>query len=199
MTRVGGTRPTDIDVRLLCATNRDLAAMVGEGTFREDLLYRVNTIHLHLPALRERPQDIGPLAQLFVDRYARRYGRESLVLSASTREAIERMPWHGNIRELQHAVERAVILEDLDALSQPTPAPTPSGLSAPAQGAASPSGAGTLEDVERETIAEAVRACDGNMSMVAAGSACRARRSTTSCANTASDPPPSLFPTLPPA
>lgn len=164
VTRVGGTRPTDIDVRLLCATNRDLTAMVGEGTFREDLLYRINTIHLHLPALRERPQDIAPLAQRFVDLYGRRYGREGLVISPSTREAIERLPWHGNIRELQHAVERAVIFEDLDALAQP--APQSDSPAAEAKGTATPAGV-TLEDVERETIAEAVRACDGNMSMVA--------------------------------
>lgn len=110
ITRVGGTKEIPIDVRLICATNKDLLKMVEEGRFREDLLYRINTIHLHLPALRERNGDIADMARMFLARYARQYDRQEMTLSDEAVRQIESLPWPGNIRELQHAIEREVIL-----------------------------------------------------------------------------------------
>ena len=161
--RVGGSKPIPIDVRLLCATNKDLQQMVREGLFREDLLYRINTIHLHLPPLRERRGDIAPLATLFLRRYADLYGRQGLTLSAEAAERIEQMPWPGNIRELQHAMERAVILCEGDTITlRDLPsAPAASSLS----GAEPPT---TLDGMERQLIAKTIDECQGNLSQVAA-------------------------------
>ena len=110
--RVGGSRSIDIDVRLVCATNRDLQQMVADGTFREDLLYRINTICLHLPPLRERSADILPLANVFLTRYAAMYNKADVRLSDAASQKVAALPWYGNIRELQHAMERAVIMAD---------------------------------------------------------------------------------------
>lgn len=163
--RVGGSREIAIDVRLVCATNKDIGQMVARHEFREDLLYRINTIHLHLPPLRERKGDIASMARLFLDRYAAMYNRQGMRLSDEAAEQMERMPWHGNIRELQHAMERAVILTDgtiVESLSPRSPAsrtPNPS-----------PAGRGgslTLDDIEKDAIAKAIRQCQGNLSLVA--------------------------------
>lgn len=163
--RVGGSRGIAIDVRLVCATNKDIGQMVARHEFREDLLYRINTIHLHLPPLRERKGDIASMARLFLDRYAAMYNRQGMRLSDEAAEQIERMPWHGNIRELQHAMERAVILTDgniVESLSPGSPAsrtPNPS----PARRG----GSLTLDDIEKDAIAKAIRQCQGNLSLVA--------------------------------
>lgn len=95
--RVGGSKPIAIDVRLVCATNRDLDRMVLDGLFREDLLYRINTIRLHLPPLRERREDIVPLARIFVKRYADIYNKVEMRLSPEAERKMERLSWHGNI------------------------------------------------------------------------------------------------------
>ena len=116
--RVGGSSPIPIDVRLICATNRDLREMVAKGEFREDLLYRINTIHLHLPALRERREDIPALAHLFLDRYASMYNKPSMELTPAAEQKIKGMPWYGNIRELQHSIEKAVILSDGNTIDE---------------------------------------------------------------------------------
>ena len=110
--RVGSNTPVPVDIRLICATNRDLARMVTAGEFREDLLYRINTIHLEIPPLRERPEDIVPLARLFTARFGQRYGRPDISLSAEAEQKLLRHTWKGNVRELEHAIEKAVIISD---------------------------------------------------------------------------------------
>ncbi|MXY56963.1 MAG: sigma-54-dependent Fis family transcriptional regulator [Gammaproteobacteria bacterium] len=108
--RVGSTRARKVDVRVLCATNADIEAAIADGDFREDLLYRLNTVEIHLPPLRERPEDLEALATRFLAREAMRYGKELDGFDADALEALRRHPWPGNVRELQHAVERAVLV-----------------------------------------------------------------------------------------
>ena len=114
--KVGSNMPQSTDIRLICATNRDLALMVQQGSFREDLLYRINTIHLHLPALRERKEDIVPLAERFLKQYNLQYGRQLESISQEAVKKLQTHPWYGNIRELQHTIEKAVIMADGDVL-----------------------------------------------------------------------------------
>ncbi|MGI9262813.1 MAG: sigma 54-interacting transcriptional regulator, partial [Woeseiaceae bacterium] len=113
---LGSDRPVPIDVRLVAATNQPLESMVGEGQFREDLLYRINTIQVVLPALRDRIDDIAPLIDHFVDVYARKYRLEKLPISPAAMAALRAYYWPGNVRELSHAVERALILSGGDML-----------------------------------------------------------------------------------
>ncbi|MDE0658411.1 MAG: sigma-54 dependent transcriptional regulator [Gammaproteobacteria bacterium] len=108
--RVGSTRARKVDVRVLCATNADIEAAIADGDFREDLLYRLNTVEIHLPPLRERPEDLEAMATRFLAREAMRYGKELDGFDADALEALRRHPWPGNVRELQHAVERAVLV-----------------------------------------------------------------------------------------
>ena len=131
--RVGGTEAKPVDIRLICATNMDLEQLVREGRFREDLYYRINTVHIALPALRERREDIVPLAQLFLEQFAQKYHRPLSGLDPSAKAALENARWNGNIRELQNVIEKAVILsegseltaKDLDARSENViPGPT---------------------------------------------------------------------------
>ncbi len=159
--RVGGSTPIAIDVRLICATNRDLEEMVRQGAFREDLLYRINTIHLHLPPLRERRGDIMTYARLFLDRYAALYDKSGMTFATDAVEKMESLPWMGNIRELQHAVEKAVILND----SGEVHADEIEGSSRPATPA--DDAPQTLDDMERSLIARTISACEGNLSQVA--------------------------------
>lgn len=164
--RVGGSKEIPINVRLICATNKDLNQMVAKGEFREDLLYRINTIHLHLPPLRERKGDIATMAHLFLNKYATMYNKQGMLLSEAAANEIEKMTWAGNIRELQHAMEKAVILcddnvihaKDLtrqehigDCNSKDMPV----------------SETGSLADMERQMIAKTIRDCQGNLSQVA--------------------------------
>ncbi len=114
---VGGTTPRPVNIRLLCATNMDLEALVREGRFREDLYYRINTVHIELPPLRERREDIVPLAERFILSYARKYRRTLEGLDESGREALLGQRFSGNIRELQNCIEKAVILSDGQMLS----------------------------------------------------------------------------------
>ena len=115
--RVGGNEAKPIDIRLICATNMDLEQLVREGRFREDLYYRINTVHIALPALRERKEDIVPLAQLFLERFAEKYHRQLTGLDNSAKAALESAWWSGNIRELQNCIEKAVILSEGSQLS----------------------------------------------------------------------------------
>ena len=110
--RVGGTEPIPVDIRLICATNTDLGRLVREGRFREDLYYRINTVHIELPPLRERKEDIIPLAMRFLKRYAEKYHRPLEGIDASAQAALMTHNWSGNIRELQNCIEKAVILSD---------------------------------------------------------------------------------------
>ena len=112
--RVGGTEEKDVDVRVIAATNQDLAKMVETGDFRRDLFYRVNVIKVDVPPLRERKEDILPLAQHFINKFNRQMGKELQGLAPSARRTLESYTWRGNIRELENVIERAVALEDND-------------------------------------------------------------------------------------
>lgn len=156
--RVGSNRPVPVDIRLICATNRNLDAMVADGTFREDLLYRINTIHLHLPPLRERRDDIPILAMRFINHFADIYNRDVKGISPDAEQLLYNYSWHGNIRELRHVIEKAVILSDSDML-------TPDVFSSLQRETVTvQSQPSTLEDMERVMIAEAIRLCNGNLS-----------------------------------
>lgn len=110
--RVGGTEANPVNIRLICATNMDLAALVREGRFREDLYYRINTVHIALPALRQRKEDIVPLAQMFLEKFALKYHRPLTGIAPDAQEVLESLSWNGNIRELQNCIEKAVILSE---------------------------------------------------------------------------------------
>ncbi len=159
--RVGGSVPIPIDVRLICATNRDLSDMVTKGEFREDLLYRINTIHLHLPSLRERREDIPALARLFLNRYAAMYNKPAMELTPAAEQKIKDMPWYGNIRELQHAIEKAVILSDGREIGEQDISGSASVAEKPMEGVQ------TIGEMESRLIEKTIRECDGNLSQVA--------------------------------
>ena len=162
ITRVGDTKAIPIDIRLICATNKDLEKMVREGEFREDLFYRINTMHLHLPALRERTDEIIPLAEMFINKYSDRYRRSVKGLAADAEEILMAHYWGGNIRELQNCIEKAVILSDADAIIAADLEMTPIRKTSE-----SISGSQTLEETEEKAIRAAMARFGGNLSMVA--------------------------------
>ena len=161
--RVGGSTQIPVDVRLVCATNRNLQQMVNDGEFREDLLYRINTIHLELPALRQRKADIVPLANRFLRQYGDIYNKTNLRFSDEAERKLISLPWYGNIRELQHAIEKAVILsdggmiaaEDIDGGNQTR-------REKPLEEVQ------TLDEMESRMIEKTIKECEGNLSVVAA-------------------------------
>ena len=164
ITRVGDTKAIPVDIRLICATNKDLEKMVREGEFREDLYYRINTMHLHLPALRERADEILPLAEMFIEKYAVRYRR---TVTGMTSDAIEKLVshrWSGNIRELQNCIEKAVILSDSEKLTDIDIQFVPSHE---VNENADMKGEDSLEMVEEKAIRAAMNRFGGNLSMVA--------------------------------
>ncbi|KPL20933.1 MAG: AAA family ATPase, partial [Bacteroides sp. SM1_62] len=110
--RVGSTKPVEIDIRLVCATNQVLRQMVADGSFRQDLLYRINTVEIEIPPLRERAGDIPLLADFFLAKYAPKYRKGNLQMPAYVLKKLQKFDWPGNVRELQHAIERAVIMSD---------------------------------------------------------------------------------------
>ncbi len=112
VTRLGSNKPIAVDIRLICATNMPLYDKVDDGSFREDLLYRIKTIEIQLPALRDREGDIALLAIYFLNMYCKKYRKPTMKISAETLNKLERYSWPGNVRELQHAIERAVIMTD---------------------------------------------------------------------------------------
>ena len=160
--RVGSNTPIPIDIRLICATNRNLQEMVDREEFREDLLYRINTIHIEIPPLRERKEDIVPLAERFIIRFCKQYDKELMKFSPAAKEKLTAHPWYGNIRELEHAIEKVVIIND--------------GLQIPAElfqlssrkTETSEKNISTLEEMEVQMIRKALDACAGNLSAVAA-------------------------------
>ena len=161
--RVGGSTQIPINVRLICATNRNLQEMVSNGEFREDLLYRINTIHLELPALRQRKQDIVPLAQRFLQQYGNLYNKVNIQLSTEAAEKITQLPWYGNIRELQHAIEKAVILSDGNLIMpEDIDGGNPIKKEKPLEEVQ------TLDEMERRMIEKTIKDCEGNLSVVAA-------------------------------
>ena len=161
--RVGGSQAIPVNIRLICATNRDLGQLVREGKFREDLYYRINTVHIALPPLRERGEDIAPLAQLFLERFAEKYHRPLTGLDDSAKAVLENGRWSGNIRELQNCIEKAVILSEGTTLTAKDIQLERAKAGAPA--------AGTLKEVsdaeEERMVREAVLRSNGNISAAA--------------------------------
>ena len=160
--RVGRNDPIPVDVRLICATNANLDERVAQGKFREDLLYRINTIHLEIPPLRERKEDIIPLAERFMYRFAKQYDKSPLSLSDAAQRKLREHPWYGNIRELEHAIEKAVIISEGGILTD-AHFDFPRKSLSPAQH----SEAETLEDMELVMIRKAIDKHQGNLSAVA--------------------------------
>ena len=117
--RLGSNKPIDVDVRLICATNMPIHEMVTQNRFRQDLLYRINTVEIRIPPLRERIGDIPALADHFLEIYCKKYNKPLRRLSSATLKRLDKYHWPGNVRELQHAIERAIIMSDTQAL-QPT-------------------------------------------------------------------------------
>ena len=162
ITRVGSNKSISVDIRLISATNKNLFKSVKEGEFREDLLYRINTIHLEVPPLRERREDIPQLADFFLRRLARKYGKSDLKLGEKALCKLDSYAWPGNARELEHAIEKAVILSDNQEL-QPNDfyMRTPDETSFVVESF-------TLEEMEKILIEKALRKYDNNISAVAA-------------------------------
>ena len=164
--RVGGTEAKPVDIRLICATNMDLEALVREGRFREDLYYRINTVHIALPALRDRKEDIAPLAEIFLKGFAQKYHRPLEGLDDSARRALEGCRWSGNIRELQNCIEKAVILSDGSVLSAGDLQLDPS--TGGVRGAQRAPGSAARETDEEQLVRDAMRRSGGNISAAAA-------------------------------
>lgn len=171
ITKVGDTKQIPIDIRLVCATNMDIAQMIRDGRFREDLYYRINTMHLMLPPLRERTDEIKELALSFLHTYATKYGRQVQTIAQPVLESLRLHRWSGNIRELKNTIEKAVIMSDGETLKMEDLQ-----LSIPAGGQQSavdqPKAAmeyygETLEMQEEKIIRAAMEKCGGNLTLVA--------------------------------
>jgi DNA-binding NtrC family response regulator len=183
--RVGGSKPVKVDIRILATSNRDLAQAVRQGTFREDLLYRLNVVNIHIPALRERPGDILALAEHFAKKYAAANGVPERPISAEARRRLAGHRWPGNVRELENAMHRAVLLSvgpEIDDQSirlpdgQPlTAAPAPDAAASAAARAAQAAGTAnygeanlaafvgqTVAEVEQKLILDTLTHCLGN-------------------------------------
>jgi len=162
LTRLGENLSVDIDLRLVCATNCNLAKMIGEGRFREDLLYRINTIQIELPPLRNRTLDIPELANFFVKLYAEKYNKNGLGIAPEAIVKLQAYSWPGNVRELQHAIEKAVILSDTHVIgARDFVFKMDEFTAVEAYG-------GTLEDMEKQLILGAIEKQMGNLSAVSA-------------------------------
>lgn len=164
ITKIGDNKIIPVDIRLICATNMDIEAMVHKGTFREDLYYRINTIHLKLPPLRERSSDINEFADIFMKQFAAKYNKPVTNISAEAINGLHRCQWGGNIRELQNCIEKAVILCEnnelqlndlqLNYLNYWIPENNNEDIA-------------PLDDIEKNAIVNAINKCDGNLSLVA--------------------------------
>lgn len=160
ITRLGSNKQIEVDIRLVCATNHDIVRMVEDKVFREDLLYRINTIHIEVPPLRERGMDILLLCEFFLKRYSDKYGKYNLRINNQARDKLLSYRWPGNVRELQHTVEKAVILSDGNVLKpenfffKPVLSPTiENGL--------------TVDEMEKRMIVSVLLKSSGNMSLAA--------------------------------
>ncbi|WP_188315854.1 sigma-54-dependent transcriptional regulator [Chitinophaga agrisoli] len=161
VTRVGSNKTIPIDVRLICATNRNIQQMAGQHLFRQDLLYRINTIEIQLPSLRERTEDIIPLAEHFLQLYRDKYKRPVTALHEALVQQLQQYDWPGNIRELQHAIERAVILSQGKMLM-----PKDVFVKSPSREQDLDTGY-NLEEMERNIITQAMKKCNGNITEAA--------------------------------
>jgi DNA-binding NtrC family response regulator len=159
--RVGSSKSRKVSVRMVSATNADVRREVEEGRFREDLLFRLNTVEIHLPPLRQRKEDIPLLANHFLQRYARRYRKEMSGFDHAALQAILDHPWPGNVRELDHALQRAVLMAKGEQLTA-----ADLGLQARRDGSGRIEDM-SLEDVERFLIKKALERNDGNVTEAA--------------------------------
>jgi DNA-binding NtrC family response regulator len=163
VTRVGAVKPIPIDVRLICATNTDIHDHVTQNLFRQDLLYRVNTVEIHLPPLREREGDIVLLSNHFVNLYAKKYNKMIKGISSAALKKLNMYPWPGNVRELQHAIERAVILGEGNNLE-------PDDFMLSIQNKRNEEmgfDSFNLEDIEKQVIVKVLKQHQGNISLAA--------------------------------
>jgi DNA-binding NtrC family response regulator len=161
VTRLGGQAPVPVDFRTISATNRDLQAAVKEGAFREDLYWRLNVVHIDIPPLRERPEDVPVLAEQFLAKFAQSMSRRPMRFSPEALQALAAYPWPGNVRELQNAIERAVVVgrddvvraEDLPLRVTQTPAAGP--------------GPGSLAEAERAHVQSVLDSSGWNITRAA--------------------------------
>ncbi|HKJ31816.1 MAG TPA: sigma-54 dependent transcriptional regulator [Balneolales bacterium] len=163
VTRLGSHKTSDIDIRLICATNMNIHQMVADGSFRQDLLYRINTIEINLPTLRNRTMDIPLLTHFYLDQYVRKYDKHQLKISDQAMIKLKNYAWPGNIRELQHAVERAVIMSESDTLQPYDFILTTHDQ----QGNNEPMKTLNLDQIEKSTIRKALKEYGGNISQAA--------------------------------
>jgi DNA-binding NtrC family response regulator len=161
ITRVGSNKPVQTDIRIICATNRNIEAMVKDGLFREDLLYRINTIQIELPPLRERGNDIILLAEFFLGKFTRKYGKPNLRISRQALDKLSDYAWPGNIRELQNTIEKAVILSE-ESIIKPDDL-----YLRPMIQSVSASSFATLEEMEETMIRMALEKNNGNYTAAA--------------------------------
>ncbi len=161
ITKIGENKPVPVNIRLICATNQNLEEMVAKNLFREDLLYRINTIHIAIPPLHERVEDIEVIANYFLRKYCSKYRKDCLQISKEAVVKLQNYQWPGNVRELQHTIEKAVILSDKKTLKPDdfffkTIVPD-----------SSDSLSGTLEDMEQKLILKTIEKHKGNLSLAA--------------------------------
>jgi len=161
ITRIGSNQPIPTDIRLICATNKDIQSMVSSGLFREDLLYRINTIHIELPPLRERENDIIVLAEFFLKKYTYKYNKPNLKINQQANEKLLNYSWPGNIRELQHTIEKAVILSDSTVLK------SEDFYLRNINSVSGNTSLSTLEEVEKQMIQQALDKNNGNFTAAA--------------------------------
>jgi DNA-binding NtrC family response regulator len=172
--RVGGSRPVPVDIRIIATSNRNLAEAVRKGTFREDLLFRLNVVNLKIPPLRERPADIAELTQHFIQKYSAANGVPARALSADAKRALASNPWRGNVRELENTMHRAVLLAsgpeiDVDAILSPDGSRLDSDQRSAVTHAAMAAEqvtrnlvGRTVAEVERDLILKTLKHCLGN-------------------------------------
>lgn len=161
ITRVGSNQPIHVDIRLISATNRNIEEMVKEGIFREDLLYRINTIHIEMPPLRERGNDIILLAEFFLKKYTQKYGKPELKINKHALDKLMGYTWPGNIRELQNTIEKSVILSDSSVIKPEDLYLKP--LAQPDSAASFK----TLDEMEEQMISMAIEKNNGNLTAAA--------------------------------
>ncbi|MGA9335623.1 MAG: sigma-54 dependent transcriptional regulator [Rudaea sp.] len=167
--RVGSSRTLKVDVRLISATNADLVANVGRGEFRKDLLFRLNTVELRLPPLRERGEDVALLAQTFLARFGKRYQRDRLRLAVSAVQALNAYAWPGNVRELSHVIERAVLLTPADVIDAASlNLGTHVALAHTQAAGADIAATATVEQAEEQLVRRALERSGGNVQRAAA-------------------------------
>jgi transcriptional regulator with PAS, ATPase and Fis domain len=161
VTRVGSNQHIDVDIRLICATNMPLHQMVKEGKFRQDLLYRINTVELTIPPLCERIDDIPMLANHFLNYYSKKYRKDVLTISPEALNKLKKYAWPGNVRELQHAIERALIMADSPTLQESDFLFSRKGNEAQASDTLN------LDEVEKSAVTKAIQLHNGNISKAA--------------------------------